>query len=123
MSNTWKARIAVMTTVNNVTGANSGQVTRRNRAPPSRAPSIAAASYNSDGMAVRPAMKSTMLKPTLCQMPMPHRVNSTSLRSCRKSCALNPIAFSAKFTPPIRGSSMKPHTIAMAISVAITGRK
>ena len=68
-------------------------------------------------------MNSTMLKPTLCQMPMPHSVNSTSLRSCRKSCGCSPIAFSAKFTPPIRGSSMKPQTIAMAIKVAITGRK
>jgi hypothetical protein len=43
VSNTWKARIAVMTTVNSVTGASSGQVTRRKRAPPPRAPSIAAA--------------------------------------------------------------------------------
>ena len=68
-------------------------------------------------------MNSTMLKPTLCHTPMPQSVNSTSLRSCRKSNGPRPIAFSAMLTAPKRASSMNSQTIAMAIRVAITGRK
>ncbi len=64
-----------------------------------------------------------MLKPTSCQMPMAASVGSTSCGSLRNGISAKPSARSTPFTGPSRGCRMNCHTVAIAISVEVTGRK
>ena len=74
-------------------------------------------------MAESPARNSTMLKPRSCQMPITARVGSAQAGSLRKGTSGSPSQRSAPFTGPSRGWSRNCHTVAMAISVEVTGRK
>ncbi|MCY1558594.1 hypothetical protein D9M68_955430 [compost metagenome] len=64
-----------------------------------------------------------MLKPMSCQMPITASVASAVEGSLRKATGAKPNHFSRPLTGPREGWSRNCQTVAMTISVEVTGRK
>jgi hypothetical protein len=64
-----------------------------------------------------------MLKPRICQMPIKASVASAVEGSLRKATGAKPSHFSSPLIGPSEGCSRNCQTVAIAISVEVTGRK
>ena len=64
-----------------------------------------------------------MLKPMSCQMPITASVGNDERGSLRNATSPKPSARASALTGPSVGCSRNCHTVAIAISVEVTGRK